>query len=263
MKAQILNQEGKKAKEITLPVIFETKIRKDIIKKVFETIKDFQAYGNYILAGKDVSASGKQRHARHRWKTTYGYGISRVPRKSLGRRGDRFVWVAAFMPGSRKGRQAHPPKSVKNKGRINRKEKTLALFSAISATASKEAIKEKYNLDLENLPIIINSDVLNIKPKQFEKLMVELFKTEDIAPKKIRAGKGTRRNRKYKTRRKVLLVVSKDELKQSKKLQNIGLDIEDVKKLSVLNLAPGGVPGRFAVYTEKAIEELSKIVKWY
>ncbi len=259
MKAQILNIEGKKVKELTLPVIFETEIRGDIIKKVFENTKNFQPYGNYILAGKDVSASGKQKHARHRWKTTYGYGISRVPRKSLGRRGDRFVWIAAFMPGSRKGRQAHPPKNADKKGSINKKEKKFALFSAISATASKDAIKNKYHLEFENLPIIISSEVLSLKSKEFEKLILEIFKINSIAPKKIRCGKGKKRNRKYKVQRKILLVVSKEELNLSKKLKNIGIEINTVQKLNILNLAPGGIPGRLVVYTEKSLEEISKI----
>lgn len=259
MKAQVLNIEGKKAKEINLPVIFDTEIRKDIIHKVFENTKNFQVYGNYILAGKDVSASGKQKHARHKWKTIYGYGISRVPRKSLGRRGDRFVWIAAFMPGSRKGRQAHPPKNADKKGSINKKERKFALFSALSATASKNAIKNKYHLELENLPIIISSEILSLKPKQFEKLILGIFKIESIAPKKIRSGRGKSRNRKYKVQRKILLVVSEDEMKSAKKLQNVGIEISNVQKLNILNLAPGGIPGRLAVYTEKSIEELGKI----
>lgn len=258
MKGQILGVDGKKMKDVDLPIVFETPLREDIILKVFNTIKDFQAYGAYILAGKDVSASGKQRHTRHKWKTLYGYGISRVPRKSLGRRGDRFSWIAAFIPGARKGRQAHPPKPTKNKGIINKKEQRIALNSAIASTASPKVILEKYSLKLESLPIIFVSEILSKKPKEFENVLKTLLNFDELSTRKVRAGRGKLRNRKYKISKKILLVVSTDEMKQALKLKNTGVDISNTQQLSVLNLATGGKPGRIAVYTEKAIQELAK-----
>jgi len=259
MKTKIINSDGKQGKEILLPQVFETKIRPDIIKKIFETIKDFQPYGAYILAGKDVSASGKQRHIRHKWKTLYGYGISRIPRKTMSRRGDRFNWIGAFIPGTRKGRAAHPPKAIKNQGVINQKEKKLALYSAIAATASKKIILEKYHLDLINLPFIIDSEFLTKKPKEFEVKIKEITTLPEIYTKKIRAGKGKLRNRKYKITKKILLVVAQEEYIQSKKLKNTGAEITKTSQLNILNLAPGGIPGRLTVYTEKAIKELGKL----
>lgn len=257
MKATILGIDGKKSKEVELPAVFETPLREDIISKVFNVLRDFQPYGSYILAGKDISASSKQKHTRHKWKTLYGYGISRVPRKSLGRRGDRFSWIAAFIPGVRKGRQAHPPKPVKNKGIINKKEQKLALNSAIASTASSKVLLDKYSLKLESLPIIFVSEILSKKPKEVENVLKGLLKIDEISEKKVRAGKGKRRNRKYKVSKKILLVVSKDEIKHALKLKNIGIDVVYTQQLSILNLATGGKPGRIAVYTEKAIHELA------
>jgi hypothetical protein len=34
------------------------------------------------------------------------------------------------------------------------------------------------------------------------------------------------------------------------------------KELRIANLAPNGEPGRFAVYTEKALKEIDGVWKW-
>ena len=44
-KANLLNIEGKKLKEIELPKCFDVKIREDIVAKVLETKKTRQPYG--------------------------------------------------------------------------------------------------------------------------------------------------------------------------------------------------------------------------
>ena len=72
MKAKIVGEN----KEIELPKLFSSKIREDICQKVYEIEKRWQPYAPYFLAGKLYSASGKIRHQRHRWKTSYGRGIS-------------------------------------------------------------------------------------------------------------------------------------------------------------------------------------------
>jgi len=133
MKAKVLNVKGEKVKEIELPSCFNEEIREDIIKKVFHASLRKQPYAPNIIAGMKHSASGKLRHARRKWKTTYGYGISRVPRKIHMRRGSRFFWVAATVASARGGRQAHPPKveAMKKRKKINKKEKRIALLSAI------------------------------------------------------------------------------------------------------------------------------------
>ena len=83
MKAQVLSLDGMKEKEIELPKCFEEEVRKDIIKKAFESeISTLRTpYGSFEFAGKLVSASGKIKHRRRKWKTAYGKGISRVSRK--------------------------------------------------------------------------------------------------------------------------------------------------------------------------------------
>ena len=255
-KISIIGFDGNKIKEIEIPSVFQTNIRNDIIHKVFEATKKRQPYGSYVLAGKEASASSKQRHRRHKYKTLYGLGVSRVPRKVLSRRGDRFNWKGGFISGTVGGMAAHPPKINKRKAKINDKEKKLALKSAIAATASKEILEKKYpKLKISfDPPLIIDSSILEKKSKEIISFLSKLLEIKIKRNKKIRAGKGKRRGRKYIKRNKILLVTSTKE--NAKKLKNFGIDIINVKELNISHLAPGGTPGRIAIWTEKALGEL-------
>ncbi len=261
MKAHVLDTESKVAKEIELPDFFNQEIRKDIILKVYLASLKKQPHAPYILAGMQHSASGNIRHMRHKWKTAYGYGISRVPRKIHTRRGGRFFWVAATISSARGGRQAHPPKiaSMLRDKKINKKEKIRATLSALAATASSDAVNKKYetlkdkNLQLK-LPIIFNSDVTKLKAKDLKKLILKVFGsavTCAFREKSVRAGRGKLRGRKYKSTRGLLIVLASDEKMKCKEFE-----ITNVKNLNIEQLAPGGIPGRLTAYTEKAVDEL-------
>ena len=86
MKIQILDQTGKKAKEMQT-ALFEEPIREDIISKVLEAEKIRHPYSPKRHAGMDRSASGKIRHLRHAWKSDRGRGLQiTCGRKILGER---------------------------------------------------------------------------------------------------------------------------------------------------------------------------------
>lgn len=262
MKTIIHSFEGK-TKEIQLPKCFEEKIRTDLIQKVVECEKRWQPYSTYALAGKIYSAIGKLRHQRGRWKTTYGYGISRVPRKIMTRRGSRFFWVGAGVSSTVGGRVAHPPKGQKrlNSRDINKKEFLKALKSAIAATASIDMIKRKYSSLKEKqikieLPIVIDKSFLDKKAKEFiNKLKAILGEAAEVAlpKKKQRAGKGKARGRKYKKSAGCIIVTGNNE-----KIKIKGIESVKVKELKVSHLAKGG-PGRLTIFTEEAIKELEKL----
>jgi len=257
MKTQIIGQSGEKIKDIELPEQFSVAVRSDIIKKVFDAYQFGQPYGAYILAGKKVSASGKQSHARRKWKTLYGKGLSRVPRKTMSRRGTQFYWVGAFIPGTVKGRSAHPPKPFRQEKKINKKEKSFAFASAIAASSSKEIIERKYPKIKINgsLPIVIDSGLIGKKVKDIKPLFEKIFGIELIEKKRMRAGKGRKRGRKYRKSSRIMLITAVNE--DAKRFANI-IDIVKINQLNISALAPGGVPGRLIVWTEKAIEEMKK-----
>lgn len=179
MKGIILTITGEKKGEIELPRFFEEPVRKDLIKRLYEVelASSRQPYGNNPRAGKEVSASGKLHRARHQWKGTYGYGISRVPRKIMTKRGNRFNWVGAFAPGTRGGREAHPPKAEKVwKKKINKNEKMIALKSAIAA----------------NKRIIVENKIEEInKTKEMKRIIEKLCNNPNailVSSKKVNAG---------------------------------------------------------------------------
>jgi len=264
MKANILNIDGKKVKEMELPRCFSQKIREDIVLKVLEAKKTKQPYSPSPVAGKQHSASGKIRHRRHVWKTHYGHGISRIPRKIISARGNRFNWIGAIIPSARGGRRAHPPKviSMINTKKINKKELKIAFMSALSATADSKLVQKKYlrlkNKEVKGLPIIVESKLISLKTKEFfsslKKILGNLFEVA-LQKKSVRAGRGKVRGRKYKKNAGVLIVVGKKE-----KLKIKGVEIQNSGTLGVNDLAKGG-QGRLVVYTENAIKELGERCK--
>jgi large subunit ribosomal protein L4e len=77
--------------------------------------------------------------------------------------------------------------------------------------------------------------------------------------KKIRAGKGKRRGRKYKKKKSILFIVSEDK-GISKVVKNIpGSDFSLVKNLNAELLAPGTHAGRLTIWSESAIKKLGEI----
>lgn len=265
MKANLLDINGKKLKEITLPSCFSSEIREDIIAKVLEIKKRKHPYGPSPIAGNQHSASGKIRHRRHVWKTHYGKGISRIPRKIMSKKGSQFVWVGATVPFARGGRRAHPPKvlSMINAKRINKKELKLALISAISATANGNEVKKKYanlkNSEIKNLPFIVESKIISLKTKELIESLKKILEKnlfEVVSKKKqIRSGKGKLRGRKYKINAGLLIVTGKDE-----KLKTKSFDNTTTKNLSIIDLAKGK-QGRLTIYTEQAIKDLGEKLK--
>ena len=264
-KIQIYDIKGSATKTIESPKFFDAEVRGDIIFKVLEAKKTWQAYGPNLMAGNNYSASGILKHHRKVWKSQYGRGISRVPRKIMTRRGSQFNWVGATVPNCRGGRRAHPPKAVSmiNTNSINKKEMRLALVSALSATGKGSYISKRYatlnDVKIENVPYVVESAITTLKTKELL-LVVKNILGETLFPLAVkkrtqRAGKGKSRGRKYKSTAGLLIVLGKDE-----KIKTTAFDVIAAEKVSVLDLAIGG-PGRITLYTEKAIAELEAKLK--
>jgi len=263
MKLDILDLEKNKIGEIDLPSQFYEEFRPDLIRRAVLAIQSHrrQSYGASPAAGKRASAKLSRR--RRDYKTSYGFGISRVPRKILSRRGARMNWVGAFAPGTVGGRKAHPPKPWKNwHKKMNEKENTKALRSAIAATMLKEVVVGRGHITPNGFPFALQDKFESLDKTKtvlasLERLGFrnELWRTEG---KSIRAGKGKARGRKYKEKRGMLIVVSKEE-NLGKAAANLpGIDVAEVKKLNAEILAPGGNPGRLTLWTAAALNILEK-----
>jgi len=250
MKVNIYDLNGEVKNKIDLPEIFNHPIRLDIIKKAFDVLRanKRQPYGADPLAGKRhaTASAGK------------GLGVSRVPR--LTQVGSR---RAALAPGTVGGRRAHPPKAEKNwKEKINKKEKQMAIKSALSALTNKEIVKQRgHEFDEKiTLPIVVEDRFKDIKKtKELVEVLKKLRVYEDIERaergKHIRAGKGKRRGRKYKIPKSILIVSSRGDIHKS--AANLpGLDIITPNQINIEYLAPGGNPGRLTIFTEEALKQI-------
>ena len=193
-----------------------------------------------------------------------GHGQARIARMKGGGGGRQ--GEAGEVASTRGGRQAHPPnvdKVIHKK--VNKKEKKLALCSAIAATASKKLVESRGHKveKIESFPIIFSDEIESIsKAKEFVKLLDALNLNQDVdrlKTRKARSGKPALRGRRKKVGRSVLFVT-----KSSKKLKKScgsfpGVEVRSVKDLSVLDLAPGSDPIRLTVYSKAAIDEIAKI----
>jgi large subunit ribosomal protein L4e len=258
MKAKILDLTGKEKGNVEMPKEFEAAVREDIVAKVLEAKKRQQPYSPSPVAGKQHSAKGKIVHRRHVWRSGYGRGASRVPRKIFSQRGSQFNWEAAEVPFARGGMRAHPPKIahfVKTL-KVNKKELKIAFVSALSATASEKYVFNKYSTVNNNkiqVPFVV-SGLEKVKVKDLlsglNKILGEELYNIAIKKKTVRAGKGKMRGRKYKSNAGMLLVIGN---KENVKIKSF--EVKQVKELGTTDLARGGL-GRLTVYTENAIKDI-------
>ena len=251
--AQIFNLEGKPIGKTALPSIFETPLRPDVIKRAVLSIQShrLQHQGRDPMAGKKTSAESRGT----------GMAMARVPREKGG--GGK----AAFAPGTVGGRQAHPPRAdARIVKEIPKKEKRLALLSAIAATASKETVASRGH-EVEGvleIPLIVEDSLSTlIKTKDVENALTNLGMLTDIyrvrESRNIRAGKGKHRGRKMKQAVGPLIVVAENKGLINAASNLPGVDIVSVKNLNAEILAPGTHPGRLTLWTNGALEQLNKL----
>lgn len=246
-----------------LPTQFNEVVREDIIQRAVEAwwACQRQQYGADPRAGKKSSAKLSRR--RRDYKAAYGHGISRVPRKTLSRNGAHFNWQGAYAPGTVGGRRAFPPKPVKQwTQKINDKERTKAIRSALAATIDKDLVKARGHKVPPNYPFIASKEFEAItKTQDLLKILHDHGFDEELkraAVRTIRAGKGKMRGRKY-VKRKGPLIVTAGDCKLLHAAKNVpGTDVVPVSKLNAHLLAPGTKPGRLTIFTEQALEHLEK-----
>lgn len=249
----IFDLKGKPSEKIAFPPIFNTPLRPDVIKRGVLAIqsKRFQPQGRNPMAGKRTTAESRG----------VGLGISRIPRIK-GPRGR-----AALAPGTVGGRIAHPPRSEKKIiKKIPKKERRLALFSAIAATASKKIVLSRGHevTDIPQIPLIVSNKIETIKKtKEVEEALIHLGILSDLYrvkdSRKTRAGKGKYRGRKTKQAIGPLIVVAEDKgiIKAARNIP--GVEVVSVNKLNSEVLAPGTHPGRLTIWSKNAIEKLNTL----
>ena len=245
MKAQVITIDGTMGRDIELPQAFSEEYRPDLIRKAVIALQSTrrQPHGTYPYAGIESSEVG--------WGS--GRGVSHVPRIKTGSR-------AAKVPQAKGGREAHPPVVQKVLLlRINKKEKAKAFRSALAASVSEELVRARGHLFTGQIPVV------------FEDAFGELGRTSEVISaltaaglyqdierskisRKVRAGRGKMRGRRFKQRKSLLIVTAEKPLKAARNLA--GVDVITLEQLNTELLAPGTLPGRLTVFTESAILKL-------
>ena len=258
MKAKVIALDGKDAREIELPAVFDTPYRPEVIQKVYVNLvsHSYQIQGRYPAAGEMVSAESRNT----------GLGIARLARA----RGEGFprAGQGAGVAGVRHGRAAHPPHAwrIIHK-KINHKERQLGLCSAIAATTRKELVQRRgHNIgDDMKLPIVVSNDIeLIAKTKDLKNTLVRLGLGSDIArasiARKSRSGTARRRGRSTQSGISALIIVGNRSNKLVMLSRSIpGVEVKHVKDVSVTDLVPGSKPIRLTIFSENAIEGMRSL----
>jgi large subunit ribosomal protein L4e len=253
---QLVSVVGSDA-QLTMPEVFLAPIRPDIVGFVHTNMRknSRQAYAVKDMAG--------MQHSAHSWGT--GRAVSRIPRVSGG--GTSRAGQGAFGNMCRSGRMFAPTRVWRKWHRkINTNQKRYAVASALAASALPSLVMargHRINQVLEVPCVVADTNESLQKTKQALATLEAIGATADIekakASRKLRRGKGKMRDRRHTQRRGPLIVYAQDNgICQA--FRNIpGVELANVERLNLLQLAPGGHMGRFIIWTASAFEALKNI----
>jgi len=246
-----------KSGSATMPSVFSTPLRPDLVRYIHTNMakNTRQAYANKYESGYGYSATS--------WGT--GRAVSRIPRISGS--GTHIGSAGAFGNMCRGGGMFAPTKTWRRWHRkVNVTQKRHAAASAIAASALPALVMARGHRveEVAELPLVMSAGAEGVaKTKKAVELLkkaglaAELEKV--LASKKLRAGHGKGRNRRY-TMRRGPLVIYKEDNGISRAFRGIpGVDLACVSRMNLLQLAPGGTFGRLIVWTEPAFKELQAL----
>jgi len=253
----VFSLTGEKSGETTLPAVMTAPMRPDIVQFVHTNMNKNhrQAYSVSPWAGKQVSASS--------WGT--GRAVARIPR--VGGGGTSRSGQGAFGNMCRGGRMFAPTKTWRRWHRkINQTQRRYAVASALAASAVPALVMARgHKIDeVPEIPLVMVDALEAAKKTSAAKdILAAVGALDDVNKaadsKKIRAGKGKARNRRYVLRRGPLIVYkANDGVEQA--FRNLpGVELCCVDRLNLLQLAPGGHMGRFCVWSQSALDALNGI----
>ena len=251
-KAKVYSVDGSVKGEVSLPPVYSLPVRLDLIRRAFLAAftAALQPKGRDPLAGKRTTARS----------FGVGLGIARVPRiPGLGR--------AAFINSAVGGHLAFPPTPMKRiREEINKKEMRLAVASALAATARPEMVRARGHVfNAETLPVVLEDEAEKtiVRTRDVKAVLDKLGLWPDIERamrrKRVRAGKGKMRGRRYVVPKTILFILSNHRSPLARAASVLpGVDIAEPELVNIKHLAPGGVPGRLTLVTLSALERLAE-----
>jgi len=239
---------------VCLPAVFRAPVRPDIVNTIHNEVakNKRQPYCVSEPAGHQTSAES--------WGT--GRAVARIPRVRGG--GTHRSGQAAFGNMCRGGRMFAPTKTWRRWHRkVNVAQKRFAICSAIAATGVPSLVMAKGHQiqGIPEVPLVVADSVQGLaKTKDAVAFLRRNKAWADVArvyaSRRMRAGKGKLRNRRYVQKLGPLVIYDQDQ-GVTKAFRNIpGVDCIQVDNLNLLKLAPGGHVGRFCIWTEAAFKKL-------
>jgi len=149
---------------------------------------------------------------------------------------------------------------------VNVKEKRHAVATALAASALPPLVMARGHRigDINEVPLVVSDGIESVtRTKIACSVLHGLGCREEmkkvIKSKRLRAGKGKARNRRWVKRVGPLLIFKEDNgIKRG--FRNIpGVETVNVRWMNLLKLAPGGNFGRFLIWTEGAFKFLQNI----
>lgn len=243
--------------QVQRPAVFDAPIRPDVINAVHTALNKNkrQPYAVWRHAGEILSANS--------WGT--GRAVARIPRVNAS--GTSRAGQAAFGNMCRGGRMFAPTKTWRKwHVKMPQAQRRYAVCSAIACSALQGMVKGRGHRveGIAELPFVVTDDFQSIS-KTSE--AVEIFKVLGLINDvnhiklsyKLRAGRGKMRNRRWKHRRGPLVIFNEDN-GVVRAVRNLGVETCNVNSLNLLQLAPGGHPGRLIVWTQSAFTRLDEIL---
>ncbi|KIM64281.1 hypothetical protein SCLCIDRAFT_1213378 [Scleroderma citrinum Foug A] len=248
---------GEASSSLPLPAVLTAPIRLDVVAQVHKSLakNKRQAYAVSEKAGHQTSAES--------WGT--GRAVARIPR--VGGGGTHRSGQGAFGNMCRGGRMFAPTKTWRKwHVKVNQNQRRFATVSALAGSALPSLVLARGHRieEVEEVPLVVASSIESFKKtKEAVALLKTINAYDDVVKvsnsRRLRAGKGKMRNRRYRQRRGPLIVYNEDNgiVKAFRNLP--GVELVNVRRLNLLQLAPGGHIGRFIIYTEGAFALLDQV----
>lgn len=249
--------DGSASGSTPMPAVMSVPIRNDLVHFVHSNLAKNRRQGHAVFykAGAEHSAES--------WGT--GRAVARIPRISGS--GTSRSGQATFGNMCRKARMFAPLKIWRKwHAKCNINQRRHAVASALAASACTPLVMARGHSveQVTEFPLVVDglnaSDKTSELLKVLEKLGVDSDLSKVRASKKIRTGVGKYRNSRYVMRKGPLLVYNNEDDKLAQAARNVpGVDVCNVHRLNVLQLAPGGHLGRFVIYTKSAFAALDSV----
>lgn len=246
--------------EVAIPEVFHAPIRSDIVHFVFYNLNKNrrQPYAVNKDAGMLYNAES--------WGT--GRAVARIPR--VGGSGTSRSGQGAFGNMCRGGRMFNPNVTWRRWHRkVNLTQKRHAVASAIAASAVPSLVLARGHRinQVAEIPLVVDN-FTGEKAKDFIDMLTKLGLGEELekvrSSRKVRAGQGKYRNRRYRLRKGPLFVFDDQSAVAQTRARNIpGMEFCHIDRLNLLQLAPGGHLGRLIIWTKSSFERLHSLFGSY